>query len=508
MYLKLVLEFIAASAFIIVVEGYIESSRIKEDVADVVVNLPKCEPQENDANEIQVTCQGIVALGDVLGYLKEEQRSRVTVITTLKSDFRDLSLDRLTHFTSLHTLIFNQSRISTWNLPKLRNVPKIKVVILDDCWNTYNLLSPVRNASLHFTPRMFDGIPALEELYLVNCYVSNMTAESFRNFTSLKTLSISKGGIGCEPQMEWVLDWMAEGRVIVDNDTICFVPKNLKEGGGVLVMSMFYSFSGHPFLLIMGHRKETKKHCPKVCTCVVQGFNYKRNGQSRNDPIINIDCINAGLTELPEVPPHSTRLNFVNNSITDISPLFVNKVYRNVTSVRLDNNRISHVDGDLFAEFLKDRPHDLFISLTNNNLTTLPVKQILRFYKDDEGTGISKRFKPHIGLGSNPWNCSNCAFLPEFQELVYFQYYKWENSRLFDDIRCATGGDSQNGPMIITLDMQSMCAPDPPLLEAIDILNLVLGILMIFFLANFIYNIYQYKKHSKLPWIVTKTPCC
>lgn len=40
-------------------------------------------------------------------------------------------------------------------------------------------------------------------------------------------------------------------------------------------------------------------------------------------------------------------------------------------SILLNNNQISYVNGDLFYNYIKDRPLDVYINLASNKLTTV-----------------------------------------------------------------------------------------------------------------------------------------
>ncbi|XP_066981940.1 protein singed wings 2 isoform X1 [Macrobrachium rosenbergii] len=485
-------------------EARIQPLVSSESQKDLCYEIP-----EKNAEELEIVCSHVRSLDDGLVRIAPEKLKRITSITYIQSNFTSLTLDSVADLPSLQTISFNQSFVTEWTLPKAPSVPKVTTLVLSDCWNDYNLLSPQRNASLRLTNDMFDGLKSLEHLYLVNCYVSNMTAEPFVKLTSLQKFYITGGsGIGCEQEMEWVINWIKAGKAEVSNDTICFIARDRRQGGrGLLIMATSYSFSGHPFLLIMDHRKETNEHCPAECTCVVEGYNYGRNGHRMKNPIINIYCDNSGLTALPDIPPHSTRASFAQNNISDITKLFTSENYRSISSVRLQHNRISHLDSDLFVNFLNGRSQDFHINLSHNNFSTLSARQLLSLYKDVEST--NSYYKPLIDLQFNPWDCSDCSFLPDFQELVFHQfYYREKGPEVYDNTRCAEGNHYFAGQMIVKLDVQSLCAPDPPLLQPIDILNISLGLIIILFVANFAHNVYQYRRHSKLPWIITKVPCC
>ncbi|KAK8751831.1 hypothetical protein OTU49_010539, partial [Cherax quadricarinatus] len=177
------------------------------------------------------------------------------------------------------------------------------------------------------------------------------------------------------------------------------------------------------------------------------------------------------------------------------------ELYHHIDSIALNYNRISYMDGELYYNYIKNRSMDIIIKLAYNGLKTMPVKIMKQVHNEAAKEG--KNHLPMFDLSNNPWNCDDCSFLPDFQELVYYQNYEMDPS----NIRCANW-TSTAGQQVVKLDVNSLCAPDPPLLQPLDILNICMGILLLMLIFNFLHNFVQYKRHGKLPWIITKLPCC
>lgn len=69
-------------------------------------------------------------------------------------------------------------------------------------------------------------------------------------------------------------------------------------------------------------------------------------------------------------------------------------------------------------------------------------------------------------------------------------------------------GDDNFGTSVLKLDRIDVCVPSSSeySIQPIDLLNIVLGLLIIFVFVKLGYDYYNYKRYSKLPWIVTKLP--
>ncbi|XP_042863806.1 protein singed wings 2-like [Penaeus japonicus] len=442
----------------------------------------------------EIVCRGMQSLEEVSNNLPEDVRAQVTKLTLVKAVQGVWTRDGLVNLPSLHTIVFNQSYFSEWELPSRPDAPSLTRLVLEDCWNNDTLKTSKKRSTLSLTSETLAGLAGLEEFHIIDSYVLDLNLSSVETVKPLRLLNIVGGGLNCTKDKLWMLEWMEAGRANITNTTRCFVASS----GEMTLFSTRYSFNDHQFLICMQYVKETERDCPKKCQCNVQGF------KESHYPIIHLICERVGLTHLPEVIPRcTTRMQFGWNNITDINTLFTNENYRRMDSILLNNNQISYVNGDLFYNYIKDRPLDVYINLASNKLTTLPIKEINKIYEEARKT--SQLYYPNFNLADNPWNCDNCSFLPEFQELVYYQSTMLTD---YHDIRCPSDSEHHPNKRLVMIDVKSQCSSAPPLLHPLDILNITLAVLLLLLIMNFLHNFYQYRRHGKLPWIIIRMPCC
>lgn len=76
---------------------------------------------------------------------------------------------------------------------------------------------------------------------------------------------------------------------------------------------------------------------------------------------------------------------------------------------------------------------------------------------------------------------------------------------IFDSREISCSKDDPYNPdvMILALDTETLCDTEP-LIDNLDIANILLGLVLIGLIIDFLYRKYQYKKNRRLPWIVTK----
>ncbi|XP_071536540.1 protein singed wings 2-like isoform X2 [Panulirus ornatus] len=437
----------------------------------------------------KAVCKGLSSMQELTSHLTVEQLPLITTLTIASSNISCLTLDDFVDLPSLHTLMLNHSYISDWKTSLLTSHPNVTTLVLNHCWDNATVQIIGMEPVLTLTSEMLSVFPSLEDLHIVDCYLVHL--DRLDNVKNLHKLNIVDGGLGCEEDKLWILDWIDLGRATVSNTTTCYVPSF-----SMNLLDIKFSFNAHPFLVCMGYHKNTQRECMPPCKCDVMGI------KENLFPIIRVHCQVAGLTELPQIPRYTTRINVTGNNISDMSMLFTHERYRHIDLITLDHNRISHMDGKLFYNFVKNRS-DIGISLSHNTLSTLPVREIRQVFNEAVQEGES--YLPHLGLGNNPWNCDDCDFLSEFQAILYYQSPMVTS---LIDIRCSDQSANNAGQQIITLDVKSQCAHEPPLLQPIDILNICMGILLLLIILNFLHNFVQYRRHGNLPWIITKLPCC
>lgn len=448
-------------------------------------------PDYRQDGQLEVVCVGLSTLGEVEEKVNADARPNITSLTITQSNLTRITLDDLQAFPTLTSLAFNNSLLSGWSVPTEVTVPKVTRLVLYRCQDSYSMFVQATYPAIALTSKMLNSLPEIEELHLVDCYLYNLHLLSPP--PSLHHLTIQGGGAECCDESLWVLEWMKEGRAQVTKNTTCFMVSYKPSE-----METKFSFFNKLFLTTMGHWQAMVRDCPNLCTC-------KMNGVKDNQhPIMIINCSFVGLTHIPEtIPELSTTIYLNNNAITNFSHVFTNPLYHHMDQIYLQHNRITRMDGRLFYLFARDRPLDLSINLSYNHLSNFPVEDVQRLYDEALENGI--HHLPVFHLGYNPWNCDDCSFLPGFQKIVYHQY----EMHRYLDIRCQDGPREETAKQqVVKLDVVGLCQPDPPVFTPIDVLILCLAGLLILFLLNFLHNFIQYRRHGKLPCIITKLPCC
>ncbi|XP_045139355.1 protein singed wings 2-like isoform X3 [Portunus trituberculatus] len=481
--------------WIILAAGTITVSGIKvKKESDIKEIQTACHTPQilEDSNLLHVECEGLASLQNVTTLLKKKMWRRLGSLTITNSNLiTDVSLDDLVNYHVLHTLTFKESRLRDWKLSKMSSVPRVRKLVVEQCWDNDTFLAKEKELTLTISPKLQDAFPDVEELYLLDLFMPYIPELS--GMKNLKKFVIDKGAAKCDPENLWLLEWYNVGKLEI-NSTLCFVADKTEDG--LSSMNIIFTFVSINLMKGLRDIKTAIDDCPLACHCEINGY------QRKTEPIAVVNCTSANWTQLPDlIPSHTRRLILTNNRITNISKVFTNPNYRSLSMIMLKNNLIDHIDGELLSNYLHNHSKDFSINLINNRLETLPVKHLERMYSDYTRNG--HRFIPVFRLGGNPWNCDDCAFLVPFQNLIFYQDLQREKAK---EIRCGEGRYAEGQP-IIMLPVRSYCKVDP-LLDPLDILNICLGILLLLFILNFLHNLVQYQRHGKLPWIVTRFPCC
>lgn len=480
--------------WVMLAAGAITVSGIKVDQVSITAERQTaCLPPQilEDSGLLHVECEGLATLQNVKTLIKKKMWHRLGSLTITNSNLTtDLSLDDLVYYPALHTISFKKSRLRDWRESQMPLVPRVRKLVVEQCWDNDTFLAKLKELTLTVSPKLQEAFPDIEELYLLDLYMPFIPELS--SMKNLRKFVIDKGAAKCDPENLWLLEWHNAGKLEI-NSTICFV---VDEKDGLHAFHIIFSFVGRNLMNVLRDIKTALDDCPVPCHCEVNGY------QREIEPITIVNCTSANWTQLPDlIPSHTRRLILTNNRITNISKVFTNPNYRSLSSINVENNLINHIDGELLSKYLHNHSKDFSINLINNRLETLPVKHLERMYEDYTRKG--HRYIPIFKLGGNPWNCDDCAFLVPFQNLIFYQDLRKESSK---EIRCGEGRYAEGQP-IIMLPVRSYCKVDP-LLDPLDILNICLGILLFLFILNFLHNLVLYQRHGKLPWIVTRFPCC
>ncbi|KAF2897410.1 hypothetical protein ILUMI_08764 [Ignelater luminosus] len=256
-------------------------------------------------------------------------------------------------------------------------------------------------------------------------------------------------------------------------------------------------YPGKPVVAIARFKHNVYINCPPECECSLPDV-VRDPSNFKLVPIIEVNCSDRGLTELPPIIPTQTKiLTLERNSIENLDPLIFNALYRGIQDLYLDSNYIDSIEELEGSYWLS---HFRVLSLRNNKLTHLPTYALDNALQRNPNMPVAVR----IFLGNNPWRC-DCVFTPGFQEMLQ----KYETQiRDIDDIKCSyVEGDENSLTLISELSRSSVCRlPNEYSIRILDLLNGILATLIVLILGKLAYDYYYFKKTGKLPWIVTKMP--
>ncbi|KAF7278660.1 hypothetical protein GWI33_008110 [Rhynchophorus ferrugineus] len=385
-------------------------------------------------------------------------------VTDLKIDDLDFNyfLGAFGKLSNLTLMGNNRTRIRRINFPTEKL--NIKALQLNSLGITDDL---IQNITGHFN--------GLEVLNISNNYLTKSP-----NFSSegLKEVYMYGNKWNCSRSLEWTLGLNLS--VFKDLPELrCFkMPHNNK-----------------PILDIAQFRKITAETCTKNCSCrLIKCVTDMNTGVL--EPIIEVNCSYRGFRTLPTKFPVKTKIiHLEGNEIDDLTILETDP-YRTVLDVYLDNNKLTNIN---ILEGSYWLTHFRVFSLSNNKITELPTYVLDNALKRNVNMPDAVR----MALGGNPWRC-NCVYTPRFKEMLEKYTPQIQDIR---DIRCAEGDENALIP-IIELSRSSVChsPSEYTIQEALDLLNAVLGFLIIFILVKLAYDYYNFKKTGRLPWIVMKMP--
>lgn len=194
--------------------------------------------------------------------------------------------------------------------------------------------------------------------------------------------------------------------------------------------------------------QSSEKRCPNKCTCMVRP----------DDRTLMVDCSNADLTEVPDLPNSilhqflCTEFNISFNQIKEL-PIVSSNSYINVREIYAQNNTIKKISIENIPEQLR------IIDLSNNKLKEMNSTV---FEKLNKTRGLSE-----LRLSGNPWKC-NCETL----DLYSFVLAKFNIIKDFNSVRCSTG------EAIYKLSAGDFCPAEPLLVVVICVCTIVIGILI------------------------------
>lgn len=113
-------------------------------------------------------------------------------------------------------------------------------------------------------------------------------------------------------------------------------------------------FPGKPLTRVITLLQRMTDECPwDVCSCNMHHIVWDTDAHFLRT-VIAVNCSHRGLQQMPEALPSNTTILYLgHNNISDLTPLVKSNVYKHVSDVYLDHNRISSLDALEGAEWLK-----------------------------------------------------------------------------------------------------------------------------------------------------------
>lgn len=204
------------------------------------------------------------------------------------------------------------------------------------------------------------------------------------------------------------------------------------------------------------------RHCPAPCACFVRPV----------DLALIVNCTNAGLTSVPELPLptrfllNSTELYVEHNRITALPSRRARNAtqaaavsappnaYDYVTEIHASHNNISALRADNIPPMLR------VLNVRHNRLVELTGSVLQQFNRT--------RRLHHISLGHNPWRC-DCAAR---ELLLFVQNHGTQRIPDVDTVHCAAAGVGRLQELLAV----DVCPADHTLLVLASLVMLLFGL--------------------------------
>lgn len=224
-------------------------------------------------------------------------------------------------------------------------------------------------------------------------------------------------------------------------------------------------------LCLLDSSQSLMKRCPNKCSCKVRP----------DDKTLLVDCSNANLTEVPDLPHSvlqqfvSTELNIASNYIKEL-PIITSQSYSNVKIILAQNNNISKIG-------LENIPKDLrILDLSNNHLDKMNLSVFEMFNHTRE--------LYELKLGGNPWKC-DC----ENVDILSFVLAKFKIIPDLKDVKCL------NGETISKMSAGDFCSEDSLQVIVIGSISSIVILALIFIVLTL-----AYKQEIKV-WLFAHNMC-
>ncbi|XP_067123973.1 platelet glycoprotein V-like [Centruroides vittatus] len=350
-------------------------------------------------------------------------------------------------------------------------------------WMPLVSLSLSKNKITSFPKKIFVNLKHLHELDLSYNNLMELSPQWLRPLTNLQAISIAYNKLTTIRKEVFENDKLNKINLIGNlwncNENMYWLYLFIEENKGkfedlssVLCQESKYGLNETIMNILEIVHLEKQINNTELCNFCNCSLNQDRR-------FVAVDCSNRNLTALPELLPIKTRqVALNNNQITSLTIKDSASHWEYVRFLYLSNNHISSL---LSLQDFKFHKNLIELNLSNNKLKEVPIYL------------LDKLTKLEISLGGNPWKC-DC-------NTVRFKTWLQDNYQMvvdIGDIRCAPGDLSHSNSVIYYLQKSDLC-PQERFIDYLDILNVVMGILIVVIISKVTYDYWRQKRTGKLP---------
>lgn len=338
------------------------------------------------------------------------------------------------------------------------NVQELDFRIFKNFTNLHTL--NVSNSNLSSVQWDDCTLPNLKYLDLSFNSIQNVTKEFFMCNRSLLILGLNGNPFNCEI-LKWFPDWVRKAE-----KAGLEIPE--KES----VICNYYSIQNEESLRF-SYLWDIIDACPANCSCALVRFD-----------VMNVDCSGCHYYDFPEQVPLNTRiLHMENNAIHSFQRIINSSSYQNLTQLYLENNAIQSLKE---LEGIQRYLRISVMYLSGNRITEMSVHIMDQLMEQlDE-----------LKLGGNPWRCDCKQGTSLLNFLIDHSHRKIPD---MDNITCAPTAGKHANKVVLRLSVTDMCYSDGQEVHYLDVVNVILGLLIIIVLVKLVYDWWQFKHSGHLP---------
>ncbi|CAG7837276.1 unnamed protein product [Allacma fusca] len=320
---------------------------------------------------------------------------------------------------------------------------------------------------------LLDVFPNMEELDLSRNNITRLSLKSGDDFLHLPFVDLSGNPLDCTTDFDWIET--PKMKLLHPETTVCEVPAHQNKP--------------KPILKVYPLVKKVREECRLNCSCFVD-YIFEKGGTIHSKTTVN--CSHRNLIDFPDpdMMPHPTdTLDLSHNQISTLDRFVEDESFLklHIMNLYLNDNSITTIHS-------LDNTGWLFnfqaLSLRNNNLTNAPVYLLEKILRENK-----RLYK--MDLSNNNWKC-DCHTVSSFK-LWLLRYHEYVKN--IEEVRC-----SQTNEQVRYMKVEEWCQMDDeaPIIEILDLVSITLAFLIVAIICKVYYDYWNYKKHGRLPWLVSK----